>query len=288
MTPIHLSSPVFGHPSERCPAPPSRVEESQERDRMRHEAELAQREREQAKKDQSHLQLRACGVPLGSVPNHAERFSFLWAHVGPRIWTEAPIAWQSLIQQLWRCWAVSSALLLGDLLFTMMLWLAKLARWREVLIAIVLLLTVPACSWFAWLLPICHFAHEKPEPPPYNGAPGGWSAILALAAHVLFCGLAALGPQGCGLPGFLVCYDALSRQHVILGLACAASGIGWTAMTTIGLRLYHSLVRSIRLEIFASAPGALPHAGSSLLSKGGTTECPFVGNNKKPIAYGRI
>ena len=152
------------------------------------------------------LQFRGC-LPLGGPPTDLRLFSSLWTLFGPPLYLEAPASWLSLLRRLWQFWAVSSALLLWNLLCIAALWSSGIARGRELLLAAAMLLALPPGAWLGWLLPICHYAHEQPGPPPYSTPPGGWRAICGLAVHVIFCGLAAMGPTGRALPGVLIAYD---------------------------------------------------------------------------------
>ena len=155
----------------------------------------------------SNSQFRGCCVALGNPPTNVRFFSSLWTLFGPPLYLEAPATWLSLLRRLWQFWVASSVLLLWDLLCVIGLWSAGFVRGRELLLSTTMVLALPPGAWLSWLLPICHYAHEQPGPPPYSVPPGGWRAICALAMHVLFCGLATMGPAGWALPGVLVAYD---------------------------------------------------------------------------------
>ena len=105
----------------------------------------------------------------------------------------------------------------------------------QVGVATLLLFSVPIGSWLGWCHPLLEAALSHG-----TSDRTGWCALLALGVHVLLCGLAALGPPGCGLAGFFVAW----RAPGWLAFACLLNALGFAIATFGGLEVYRRTLRS--------------------------------------------
>ena len=106
--------------------------------------------------------------------------------------------------------------------------------------------------------------------------------MLALATHVLLCGLAALGPPGCGLAGGLVAISAARAGYRMLALASFVEAVCAALITLAGLEVYKRTLRSplLFLETLSS------HAAPRMPPGGGQAAPPPAPAMR--VAYGRI
>ena len=127
----------------------------------------------------------------------------------------------------------------------------------QVGVATLLLLSVPIGSWLGWCHPLLEAALSHG-----TSDRTGWCALLALGVHVLLCGLAALGPPGCGLAGFFVAW----RAPGWLAFACLLNALGFAIATFGGLEVYRRTLRSQLVTRPSSQPPPMPPANRATAS----------------------
>ena len=94
---------------------------------------------------------------------------------------------------------------------------------------------------------------------------------------MLLCGLAALGPPGCGLAGVLVAVQAARAGYLLLVLAALCASCALLFMTAAGLELVRRTIRSGLVRV-----GTSRHAAPPPLPPGQQDAAP------QRVAYGRI
>ena len=145
----------------------------------------------------------------------------------------------------------------------------------QVGVATLLLICVSIGAWLGWCHPLLDAAISHGA-----GERAGWCGLLALATHVLLCGLAALGPPGCGLAGAMVAISAARAGYRLLALCSFVEAVAAGLITLAGLEVYKRTLRSPLLHLETLSPHAAPRMPPS-----GQAAPPTPAMR---VAYGRI
>lgn len=161
--------------------------------------------------------------------------------------------------------------------------------------ATLLLLGVPTAAWLGWCHPLTDAAlsHGTAD------SRAGLCGVLALGAHVLLCGVAVLGPPGCGLAGLLVALVAARAGYFWAVLMAIAEALGFLVATLAGIEVYRRVLRSSlfvlpgsrhatphRSEVYRLRPDTVDLAGATADAK--TPPGAGAGGAQQHVAYGRI
>lgn len=143
----------------------------------------------------------------------------------------------------------------------------------QVGLATLLLLLVPISSWCGWCHPLLDAAltHGTSDP-------AGFCGLMALAAHVLLCAIASLGPPGCGLAGLMLGVSAMSAGYSWTVLAALMESLSFLIATVSGLELYR---RTLRTGLLRFGPPPSAHAPPPMPP---ACKAPHASH----ISYGRI